>query len=52
MADDPSLDGNIQGQVGWDSEQPDLIEGVPAYFREFGLGPLKVPSKPNYSNFL
>lgn len=52
VADDPSLDGNIQGQVGWDSEQPDLIEGVPAYFREFGLGPLKVPSKPNYSNFL
>lgn len=23
--------GNIQGQVGWTSEQPDLVKGVPAY---------------------
>ena len=26
--------GNIQGQVGWGSEQPDLFEDVPVYFRE------------------
>lgn len=29
--------GNIQGQVGKNSEQPELVEDVPAYCR--GLGP-------------
>jgi len=24
--------GNIQGQVGWGSEQPDLVEDVPAHW--------------------
>ncbi|KAK4822058.1 hypothetical protein QYF61_008867, partial [Mycteria americana] len=28
------IPGNIQGQVGWGSEQPDLVEDVPAYCRE------------------
>ena len=27
------IPGNIQGQVGWGSEQPDLVEDVPAYCR-------------------
>ena len=25
--------GNIQGQVGWGSEQPDVVKDVPAYCR-------------------
>jgi len=29
--------GNIPGQVGWGSEQPDLVEDVPAYCRGAGL---------------
>jgi len=29
--------GNIQGQVGRGSEQPDLVEDGPAHCREFGL---------------
>lgn len=29
--------GNIQGQVGWTSEHPDLGEGVPGYCRGVGL---------------
>ena len=26
----------IEGQVGWGSEQPDLVEDVPAHCRGFG----------------
>jgi len=26
VADAPSIPGNIQGQVGWGSEQPDRVE--------------------------
>lgn len=29
--------GNIQGQAGLASEQPDLVKGVPAYCRGVGL---------------
>ena len=25
------LPGSVQGQVGWGSEQPGLVEGVPAH---------------------
>jgi len=32
--------GNIHGQVGRGSEQPDLVEGVPAYGRGVGLDDL------------
>ncbi|KAK4816181.1 hypothetical protein QYF61_012471 [Mycteria americana] len=38
------IPGNIQGQVGWGSEQPDLVEGVPAHCwgaasaQEVGMG--------------
>lgn len=31
------IPGNIQGQAGWASEQPDLEEGVCALPREVGL---------------
>ena len=31
---------NIQHQVGWGSVQPDLVEGVPAHCRGFGLDDL------------
>jgi len=31
---------NIQGQVGWGSEQPDLVEDVPAHCRGVGLDDL------------
>jgi len=27
------MPGNIQGQVGWGSEQPDLVEDVPTHCR-------------------
>jgi len=30
--------GNIQGQAGWASELPDLVEDVLAHCRELGLG--------------
>ena len=26
-----AIPGSVQGQVGWSSEQPGLVEGVPAY---------------------
>jgi len=29
-----AIPGNFQGQVGWGSEQPDLVEDVPVYCRE------------------
>ena len=32
--------GNIQGQAGWGSEQPDLVVDVPASGRGDGLGDL------------
>jgi len=32
--------GNIQGQVGWGSEQPDLVGDVPAHCRGAGLADL------------
>ena len=35
-----SIPGNIQGQVGQGSEQPDLVEGVPARCRGVGLDDL------------
>jgi len=31
------IPGHIQGQVGRDFEQPDLVEDVPAHLREAGL---------------
>jgi len=34
------IPGNIQGQVGWGSEQPDLLEDVPTYCRGVGLDDL------------
>jgi len=34
------LPGSVQGQVGWSSEQPDLVEGVAAHGRGLELGDL------------
>jgi len=34
------IPGNIQGQVGRSSEQPDLVEGVRAYCGAVGLDDL------------
>jgi len=34
------IPGNIQGQVVRGSEQPGLVEGVPAYCRGLGLNDL------------
>jgi len=34
------IPGNIHGQVGWVSEQPDLPEDVPAHCRGVGLDDL------------
>jgi len=31
------IPGSVQGQAGWGSEQPDLVEGVPAHRRGLGL---------------
>ena len=31
-----SLPGSVQGQVGWDFEQPGLVEGVSAHGRGVG----------------
>lgn len=30
----------IQGQVGWSSEQPGLVEGILAHYRRLELGDL------------
>jgi len=30
--------GDVQGQVGWDPGQPDLLGDNPAYGREVGTG--------------
>lgn len=35
-----SIPGQIQDQVGWDCEQPDLVENVPDHYRGVGLGNL------------
>ena len=32
--------GSVQGQVGWGSEQPDLVKDVPVHGREVGLDDL------------
>jgi len=34
------VDGSVQGQVGWSSEQPGLVEDVPAHGRGLELGDL------------
>ena len=34
------MPGNIQDQVGWGSEQPGLVEDVPARCRVLGLDDL------------
>jgi len=34
------IPGNIQGEVRWDSEQPDPVEDVPAHCRRVGLDDL------------
>ena len=34
------IPGNIQGQAGQDSEQPDRVEGVPAHCSGVGLDDL------------
>lgn len=31
------MPGGVQGQIGWVSEQPGLVEGVPAYDSELEL---------------
>jgi len=31
-----SLPGSVQGQAGWSSEHPGLVEGVPAHSRAIG----------------
>ncbi|NWS94922.1 LSM11 protein, partial [Mionectes macconnelli] len=41
----------VQGQVGWSSEQPGLVEGVPAHGRRVERG-LLIPSKSNHSMIL
>jgi len=44
------IPGNIPSQVGQDSEQPDLVEDVPAHCRGgWSRLLLKVPSNPDYS---
>ena len=34
------IPGNVHGPVGWGSEQPDLVEDVPAHCRGVGLDDL------------
>jgi len=40
------IPGNIKGQVGWSSEQPDLVENVPAHCRGGGPDDLLGPFQP------
>ena len=48
-----SIPGNIQGQVGRDSEQPGLVEGIPALLQGgWARWSLKVPSNPKHSVIL
>jgi len=47
------LPGSVQGQVGWSSEHPGLVEGVPAHGRGvWNQMIFKVPSNPNHSVIL
>jgi len=32
------LPGSVRGQVGWSSEQPGLVEGVPGHDKGVGTG--------------
>jgi len=34
------MTGNIQGQIGWCSEHPDLVDDVPPYVSGIGLDDL------------
>jgi len=34
------INGNNQGQIGWGSEQPGLVEDVPSHCRGLGLDDL------------
>lgn len=43
--------GNIQDQVGWVSEEPDLIEHVPAPCRGIGLDKVPFQAKLFYNDF-
>ena len=40
------IPGDIQGQVGWGSEQLDLVDDVPAPCRGLDLDDLKGPFQP------
>ena len=42
------IPGNIPGQVGQGSEQPEPAEDVPAYGRGLEQMALKCPSNPNH----
>ena len=44
----PSL-GDVQGQVGWGSGQPELLGGSPAHGTGLGLGGLSDPFQPKPS---
>ena len=39
---------NVPGEVGWGSEHPGMVEGVPAHGRGWHWMSFKVPPKPNY----
>jgi len=43
---DCPLPGSAQGQVGWSSEQPGLVEDVPAHGRGVGTRDLYDPFQP------
>lgn len=44
------IPGNIQDPVGWNSEQPELVEDVPAHYRRCcAWWLLLIPFNPNYS---
>ncbi|KAJ7411391.1 hypothetical protein WISP_102642 [Willisornis vidua] len=45
------IPGSVQGQVGWGSEQPGLVEGVPAHSRVLKLDDLPGPFQPKPFNF-
>lgn len=49
----PGVPGNIPGQAGQGSEQPDLVEDVPAHCEgSWTRRPLKISSNPEYSMIL
>lgn len=43
------MDGTVQGQVEWSSEQAGLVEGAPTHSRGMELSDLKGQSSPNHS---